>query len=222
MREILRAEQIYKSYKDSDKDLKILKGCDLTVNEGDFISISGPSGCGKSTLLQILALLDSADKGEIYYLNEKIKNKNLADFRNKSIGFVFQFHYLLEDLTAIENVALPHFIRTKNYTQALQAAKELLLQFNLDDRANHFPNQMSGGEQQRISIARALINNPLIIYADEPTGNLDSENSNLFFETIKTLNAEKGLSFVIVTHNYDLASSTKKQYHLQNGILELS
>jgi len=215
---ILRATNIFKSY----GTLPILKGVDLMVNKGEIVSIVGASGAGKSTLLHIIGTLDKADKGELMINDQPIhtlSSNGLSAFRNEHIGFVFQFHHLLPEFTAIENVCIPAFIRGEGKAKSEKRALELLDVLGVADRANHKPAQLSGGEQQRVSVARALVNNPSIILADEPSGNLDSENAaslhKLFFHLRDTMNQ----TFIIVTHNEDLANISDRTVHMRDGLI---
>ncbi|NGM60503.1 ABC transporter ATP-binding protein [Sphingobacterium sp. SGG-5] len=215
---ILRATNIYKSY----GALPILKGVDLTVNKGEIVSIVGASGAGKSTLLHIIGTLDKADRGELMINDQPIhtlSSNGLSAFRNEHIGFVFQFHHLLPEFTALENVCIPAFIRGDGKSKSEKRALELLDVLGVADRAHHKPGQLSGGEQQRVSVARALINNPAIILADEPSGNLDSENAaslhQLFFHLRDTMNQ----TFIIVTHNEDLANISDRTVHMRDGLI---
>jgi lipoprotein-releasing system ATP-binding protein len=216
---MIKAENIQKSY----GDLKVLKGVNLSVKSGEIISIVGDSGAGKTTLLQILGTLDKADTGSLRIDGTDISqmNKNeLAVFRNKKIGFIFQFHHLLPEFTAVENVCIPAFIGKANKAEAEKRAKRLLDRLGLRSRYNHKPNELSGGEQQRVAVARALMNQPAVIFADEPSGNLDSKNAeelhNLFFE----LRDELGQTFVIVTHNNDLAKMADRTLKMVDGTFE--
>jgi lipoprotein-releasing system ATP-binding protein len=215
---ILKATNIYKSY----GKLPILKGVDLTVNKGEIVSIVGASGAGKSTLLHIVGTLDKADRGELYVNGQAIHSLSanaLSAFRNEHIGFVFQFHHLLPEFTALENVCIPAFIKGKSRTETEKRAMELLDLLGVAERAEHKPSQLSGGEQQRVSVARALINNPSLILADEPSGNLDSENAaalhKLFFYLRDTMNQ----TFIIVTHNEDLANISDRTVHMRDGLI---
>ncbi|KAA6301208.1 MAG: Lipoprotein-releasing system ATP-binding protein LolD [Candidatus Ordinivivax streblomastigis] len=201
-------------------DLQVLKGIDLEISKGEIISIVGPSGAGKTTLLQIMGTLDKPDAGEIVYENTRInhlKDKELAAFRNQNIGFVFQFHQLLPEFTAIENIMIPALIGNIKFSEAKKQASELLDFLGLSDRANHKPNELSGGEKQRVAVARALVNRPSVIFADEPSGSLDTKNKEelhrLFFDLRERFNQ----TFVIVTHDENLAKLTDKIIHMQDG-----
>ena len=184
--------------------LQVLKGFNLHVKKGEFVSISGASGSGKTTLLQLLGTLERTNSGEIIIDGKEVQQlteKQLAVFRNKKIGFIFQFHNLLEEFNVLENVCIPGYVSDSNNMEVEEKAKEILKELDLSDRITHKPNELSGGEQQRVSIARSLINSPDIIFADEPTGNLDSENSKIFIDLIRKLNKKYNQTFVIVTHN---------------------
>ena len=201
--------------------LEVLKGIDLNISQGEIISIVGPSGAGKTTLLQIMGTLDKADSGEILYgtVNvNQLKDKELAAFRNKNIGFVFQFHQLLPEFTALENVMIPALIGNKKTSEAEKQAGEILDFLGLSDRREHKPAELSGGEKQRVAVARALVNRPLVIFADEPSGSLDTQNKEelhrLFFDLRKQFNQ----TFVIVTHDEALAKLTDRIIHLKDGI----
>lgn len=213
---MIKATDITKSY----GDLQVLKGISLEINRGELVAIVGSSGAGKSTLLHILGTLDRADKGEVMIDNEKVSlfsSASLSAFRNKKIGFIFQFHYLLPEFTALENICIPALIKGTATKEAERRAMELLGLLNLSHRAGHKPSALSGGEQQRVAVARALINNPAVVFADEPSGNLDSKNAeelhNLFFELRERLNQ----TFVIVTHNKELASRADRIIELHDG-----
>lgn len=213
---MIKAIQIQKSY----GPLHVLKGVDLYVEKGELVSIVGASGAGKSTLLHIVGTLDKPDSGEVWIQDTNLKQlneKELANFRNKHIGFVFQFHHLLPEFTAIENVCIPGYIAKRKESEVAQKAKELLDFLGLKDRLEHKPNQLSGGEQQRVAVARALINNPAVILADEPSGNLDTHNAkelhNLFFQ----LRNEMKQTFIIVTHNEELANMADRKLVMQDG-----
>ncbi|MDH7912501.1 ABC transporter ATP-binding protein [Winogradskyella sp. SYSU M77433] len=216
---MISAKQIEKAY----KDLKVLKGVDLTINESEVISIVGASGAGKTTLLQILGTLDKPDytsETELIINGQSItsmNDKTLARFRNKNIGFIFQFHQLLPEFTALENVCIPAFINNTPKAEAEKRAKELLDYLGLKDRIHHKPNSMSGGEQQRVAVARALINQPNIIFADEPSGNLDSESAEQLHKLFFKLRDEFKQTFVIVTHNQELAEMADRKLTMVDG-----
>jgi lipoprotein-releasing system ATP-binding protein len=213
---MLKATNIYKSY----GTLPVLQGVDIHIQKGEIVSIAGSSGAGKSTLLHILGTLDNADKGEIFINDTNIsqlKDKNLAAFRNKHIGFVFQFHHLLPEFTAIENICVPGWIAGRNTKELNERAMELLELLNLKNRANHKPSELSGGEQQRVAVARALINNPAIVMADEPTGNLDSANAKELHDLFIDLRNRFQQTFLIVTHNEELAKLSDRILHMKDG-----
>lgn len=236
MNMLLEAKNIWKSYKEGveQRELVVLKGLHIEVEKGETLAITGASGSGKSTLLHILATLDKPDRGEIiFYDNENSKqsgeNRILlnhlseieqARFRNKKIGFVFQFHHLLPDFTVIENVALPKLIAGYSIAASMDSAEKILADLDILARKDYYPNQLSGGEQQRVAVARALINNPNIIFADEPTGNLDKEHSAELLHLLWSLNEKFDTTIFIVTHDENLAQQNKKVYHLSDGILE--
>jgi lipoprotein-releasing system ATP-binding protein len=213
---MLRAKNIYKNY----GQLPVLKGVDIEISKGEIVSISGSSGAGKSTLLHILGTLDTADKGEIF-LNEeridKLKGKKLAAFRNKHIGFVFQFHHLLPEFTALENVSIPGWIAGRKKKEVMEKANSLLKILGLENRGEHKPNELSGGEQQRVAVARALVNNPSIVMADEPTGNLDSANAKELHNLFIDLREKFNQTFLIVTHNEELAQMSDRILHMKDG-----
>lgn len=215
---MLKANSIHKSY----GQLQILKGVDLEVQKGEIVTIVGASGAGKSSLLNILGTLDKADSGTLTIngieLN-KLNNKQLSDFRNRQIGFIFQFHHLLVEFSALENVCIPAFIAGKAKSEAEKRAAELLDLLGLKDRFHHKPNQLSGGEQQRVAVARALINNPALIFADEPSGNLDSVNALELHELFIKLKNDFRQTFVIVTHNEDLANLSDRTVTMKDGLI---
>ena len=204
-------------------DVQVLKGLDLHIKKGEVVAIVGPSGAGKTTLLQILGTLDKPEKDEDFELkinNVSLKNlsdKEISSFRNKHIGFIFQFHQLLPEFTALENVCIPAFIAKKPKKETEERAKELLSFLGLSHRIEHKPNELSGGEQQRVAVARALINKPAVIFADEPSGNLDSESAKNLHELFFKLRDEFGLTFVLVTHNEELANMTDRKLTMIDG-----
>lgn len=213
---MLSAKNIYKNY----GQLAVLKGVDIEIAKGEIVSISGSSGAGKSTLLHILGTLDTADKGEIFLDNERIdtlKRKKLAAFRNKHVGFVFQFHHLLPEFTALENICIPGWIAGRKKKEVKEKAETLLNILGLQNRGEHKPNQLSGGEQQRVAVARALINNPSIVMADEPTGNLDSANAKELHNLFIDLRKKFDQTFLIVTHNEELAQMSDRILHMKDG-----
>jgi len=212
-----------KGIKKSFGKLEVLKGIDLNIGKGEVVSIVGPSGAGKTTLLQIIGTLDCADCGSIIIDGtdvSKLNKKKLADFRNKHIGFVFQFHQLLPEFTAIENVMIPAFISGMSKKEAKKRAEELLAFLGLTERAEHKPNELSGGEKQRVAVARALVNNPAIILADEPSGSLDTKNKEELHQLFFELRDKFGQTFVIVTHDEQLASTTDRTIKMKDGMLE--
>jgi len=204
--------------------LKVLKGIDLTIQEGDVIAICGASGAGKSTLLHIIGTLDKPDRGELFFDSISVSSLNdreLSLFRNQNIGFVFQFHYLLPEFTAVENVALPAMIAGETKKNAIKKAQEMLQIMQLSDRFLHKPAQMSGGEQQRVAVARALINNPKVVLADEPSGNLDTENARNLHQLFFNLRDKLNKTFVIVTHNEELAKLSDKKIVIRDGKMNI-
>ena len=213
---MIEIKNIVKSY----GDLKVLKGIDLTIAEKEIVTIVGASGAGKSTLLHILGTLDSPDEGEIDSINVAQLNPNkLSVFRNSNIGFVFQFHHLLPEFSALENVCIPAWIKGTGKKEAEKRALELLTMLGLKDRITHKPNQLSGGEQQRVSVARALVNHPRVVLADEPSGNLDTRTKNELHQLFFTLREELGQTFVIVTHDNELARMSDRQIKLNDGMI---
>ena len=215
---MLQARSIRKSY----GQLQILKGVDLTVKQGEIVTIVGASGAGKSSLLNILGTLDKPDSGQLFIndveLNQ-LSNKNLSAFRNREIGFIFQFHHLLAEFNAIENICIPAYIAGTSRSEAEKRATELLQLLGLGDRLTHKPSQLSGGEQQRVAVARALINKPALIFADEPSGNLDSANALELHELFIKLRNEFNQTFVIVTHNEDLAAMSDRKVLMKDGLI---
>lgn len=215
---MLKARSIHKTY----GQLEILKGVDLDVKKGEIVTIVGASGAGKSTLLNILGTLDRPDSGQLAIEGHelsKLSNRNLSLFRNLKIGFIFQFHHLLAEFNALENVCIPAFIAGKPRGEAEKRATELLELLGLADRLTHKPNQLSGGEQQRVAVARALINNPALIFADEPSGNLDSTNARELHELFLKLRNDFQQTFVIVTHNEELAGLSDRQLLMKDGLI---
>jgi len=218
---ILKAENIYKSFKTVKKvKLEILKGISLEIEPEKNTVIVGASGAGKSTLLHLLGALDRPDSGEVFYEDKNIFNlsdERLAKFRNKNIGFIFQFHHLLPEFTALENVSIPQMINGTSLKDASEKSKELLESVGLSERIEHKPAELSGGEQQRVAVARALANNPQIVFADEPTGNLDSANSEEIHKLIVELKEKYHKTFVIVTHNQNLVKLADKVFEIRDG-----
>ena len=213
---MLKATGIYKNY----GPLPVLKGVDIEITKGEIVSIAGSSGAGKSTLLHILGTLDIADKGKIYIDGTPVvtlNGKKLASFRNKHIGFVFQFHHLLPEFTALENVCVPGWIAGRKTKEVMEKALSLLGLLGLEDRAEHKPGELSGGEQQRVAVARALINDPSIVMADEPTGNLDSANAKELHNLFIDLRNHLQQTFLIVTHNEELAQMSDRILHMKDG-----
>ncbi|HNR18810.1 MAG TPA: ABC transporter ATP-binding protein [Bacteroidia bacterium] len=211
---------VIKNIKKKYGTLDVLKQVSLTVNDSEVVAIVGPSGAGKTTLLQIVGTIEKPDSGSVVINNEaieKFSGNKLASFRNKHIGFVFQFHHLLPEFTALENVCIPAFIGGKSKSEAEKKAKELFSFLNIENRIHHKPSELSGGEQQRVAVARALINNPSIVLADEPSGNLDTQHAlelhNLFFE----LRKKTGQTFIIVTHNTELAQMADRKIEMRDG-----
>lgn len=200
--------------------LAVLKGVDIAINKGEMVSIVGSSGAGKSTLLHILGTLDRPDSGSILVNDQDLLSMStgeLAHFRNLNMGFIFQFHHLLPEFDALENVSIPGWIANKNNAAVKERALHLLDLLGLKNRTHHKPNELSGGEQQRVAVARALINEPLIVFADEPTGNLDSTNARELHQLFTRINQEMGTSFLIVTHNEELAGLSHRTLHMKDG-----
>jgi lipoprotein-releasing system ATP-binding protein len=217
---ILSAKDVKKSYKiTKNSSLQVLKGIDLEIFDGEIVAIVGKSGTGKSTLLHILGTLDKPDSGEVLFEGNNIfamKERQISEFRNKSLGFIFQFHHLLPEFTAIENVMIASMISGKRNEAK---AKELMKEVGITDRENHKPSEISGGEAQRVAIARALINSPKLVLADEPTGNLDTENAEAIIELLFNLRDKFNHTFVIVTHNDEFAERCDRVIHLQDGMV---
>ncbi len=215
---MIRTTGITKSY----GDLKVLKGIDITIEDREVVSIVGASGAGKTTLLQIIGTLDKPDNGSIFYNGSdisRLRGKSLSAFRNTNIGFVFQFHQLLPEFTALENVCIPAFIAGKSKAAAEKRAQELLGFLNLSERLDHKPSELSGGEQQRVAVARALVNNPSVILADEPSGNLDTENKNELHKLFFKLRDNFGQTIIIVTHDRQLAAMSDRILQIKDGLI---
>lgn len=215
---MIKATNIHKSY----GDLHVLKGVDIEIRQGEIVCIIGKSGAGKSTLLHILGTLDTADKGQVVIDGTdvfKLNVKDLAHFRNQRIGFVFQFHHLLPEFTALENVCIPAYIKGESETSAQKRAKELLDYLGLSGRLTHKPGQLSGGEQQRVAVARSLMNQPAVVFADEPSGNLDSSSSQELHQLIFKLRQDFNQTFLIVTHNKELAEMSDRTVEMRDGLI---
>ncbi len=218
---MINATNIHKSF----GDLEVLKGVDLHIAKGEIVSIVGPSGAGKTTLLQILGTLDKPNAGKVLVDGidfSKLGEKELAAFRNKHIGFIFQFHQLLPEFTALENVMIPALIGRKDKKKSEERAKEILAYLQLTDRMDHKPNELSGGEKQRVAVARALINDPGLILADEPSGSLDSKNRDELHKLLFDLREKFGLTIVIVTHDKELAALSDRVIEMRDGLVQLS
>lgn len=215
---MIKVENIHKRF----DTLEVLKGVSLQIDKGEVVSIVGASGAGKTTLLQIIGTLDKPDRGSVEIAGRKVtgmSEKGLAAFRNKEIGFIFQFHQLLPEFTALENVMMPALIDNEHFSVAERRAKDILTRLNLSDRLYHKPNQMSGGERQRVAAARALINNPSVILADEPSGSLDSANKQELHRLLLTMREEFGQTIVIVTHDSELAQISDRVVKMQDGVI---
>ena len=215
---MIRLTGIHKSF----GQLEVLKGIDLHIKEGEFVSIVGASGAGKTTLLQIIGTLDTDNEGEVVINGvniKKLSDKELSAFRNKQLGFVFQFHQLLPEFTALENVCIPGYIARRDSKEVEEKAKELLTKLGLQDRFHHKPNELSGGEKQRVAVARALINDPKLILADEPSGSLDSGNKKELHSLLRKLCNEYGLTILLVTHDNELAETSDRIIEMRDGVI---
>jgi lipoprotein-releasing system ATP-binding protein len=219
---LLKVENIVKNYISGTETLHILKGINLEIEEGTTTAINGQSGSGKSTLLNIIGGLDKADEGKVVINGDEItslEEKALSLYRSKKVGFIFQFHYLLKDFTALENIMLPAYIAGVKKKEAIDTAKSLLADVKMEDRSGHFPSQLSGGERQRVAVARSMVNEPALILADEPTGNLDPQNSEIVADLLYENAKKKGKTLIVVTHDKKVASRANVQLLLENGRL---
>jgi len=219
---LLQAHQLYKGFNSSNVHIEILKDLNFELDKGETVAVVGASGIGKSTLLHILGTLDRPDKGVLAYDGRdvlKLNHGELSRFRNRTIGFVFQFHHLLPEFSALENVAIPGMIRGRNKSRAKDTAREILVRVGLEDRLHHRVVKLSGGEQQRVALARALVLKPSVLLADEPTGNLDKQNSEQIHDLLMELNRELGMALVVVTHNLELASFMSRRVTIREGRL---
>lgn len=222
MSELIRARDLQKHFHRAGETLHILKGVSLTVSAGEFVAVVGPSGAGKSTLLHLLGALERPTGGELSYGDRalwSLSDGELAEFRNRTIGFVFQFHHLLPEFTALENAMMPALISRKLPAEAAEAARALLVQVGLGGRVQHRPGELSGGEQQRVAVARALVSSPRVLLADEPTGNLDRKTGEEVFALLRLFNLERGVALVLVTHNEALSRQADRILRLEDGRL---
>jgi lipoprotein-releasing system ATP-binding protein len=221
---LVQVKDLHKVFHLGNQEVEVLRGVNLNVDRGEILAIVGASGAGKSTLLHIMGTLDRPTKGAILYEGQDLQSLSepaLAEFRNRRIGFVFQFHHLLPEFTALENTYLPALIQKQPKAQAIDAAKRILSDVGLAHRYHHKPGELSGGEQQRVAVARALIRNPELILADEPTGNLDTHTGGALFDLLRNLNQKHSIAFVIVTHNERLSAQTDRLIHLEDGLITL-
>ena len=214
----LKVESVYKSFWNNRNEISVLRDVTFTIDEGEVVAIMGPSGIGKSTLLNLIGTLDTPDSGKIYFQGQnpfELPEKEFAKFRNNRIGFVFQFHHLLPEFTALENVIIPLIIYKTDIEKAESSAKEMLRRVGLEERINHRPSALSGGERQRVAVARALINNPLVVLADEPSGNLDLLNSKMLIDLLMEINRNFNKTFIIATHNPSIAERSHRVIYLK-------
>jgi lipoprotein-releasing system ATP-binding protein len=222
MNEIVTVENLVKNYISGTETLYILRGVSFSVEQGVSVAITGQSGSGKSTLLNILGGLDKTDSGSVVVAGVEImglSEKKLSAYRSRQVGFIFQFHYLLKDFSALENVMLPAYMFGMKKKEAFEKARALLSDVKLDERIDHFPSQLSGGERQRVAVARSLVNDPSLILADEPTGNLDPDNSGMVAELLYSTSTKWGKTLIVVTHDEKLASRAERRYTLEAGVL---
>ncbi|MBI1823645.1 MAG: ABC transporter ATP-binding protein [Nitrospirae bacterium] len=222
---LLEIKNLSKSFILNHREIEVLRGINLNVAKGEFLSIIGASGVGKSTFLHLLGALDSPTRGEILFEGTKLSQlgeSSLAEFRNKQVGFVFQFHHLLPEFTALENAAMPGLIRGISKKESLQMAKKILEEVGLGHRTDHKPGELSGGEQQRVAVARALLLSPSLVLADEPTGNLDSRTSMEIFKLLRKLNQDKKITFILVTHNEKIAVQGDRLLEMVDGTIKVS
>lgn len=224
-RPILEVTALHKTYRDGEIMAEVLKGINFSVSSGEFVAIQGPSGAGKSTLLNLLGALDKPDSGKIVIdgleLTSEVRHDRIDLFRRDKIGFIFQSHYLMQEFTVIENVMLPLRVQGKTTAEAREAAERILKRIGLGHRMEHFPSQISGGESQRVAVARAVVKNPPLILADEPTGNLDSDNRARFIDVLNTLQAEDRLTVIVVTHEAELAMAASRRLLMKDGKIDL-
>jgi len=214
----LKVESVYKSFWNNRNEISVLRDVTFTIDEGEVVAIMGPSGIGKSTLLNLIGTLDTPDSGKIYFQGQnpfELPEKEFAKFRNTRIGFVFQFHHLLPEFTALENVIIPSIIYKTDIEKAESSAKEMLRRVGLEERVDHRPSALSGGERQRVAVARALINNPLVVLADEPSGNLDLLNSKMLIDLLMEINRNSNKTFIIATHNPSIAERSHRVIYLK-------